>query len=433
MAAAATGCAPRGGDTEPIRFWAMGREGEVVGELVRDFERENPGLTVEVQQIPWTAAHEKLLTAHVGGSTPDLAQLGNTWIPEFVALEALAPLEERISASGAIRPAAYFDGIWATNQVEGATYGVPWYVDTRLLFYRSDLLARAGYDSIPGTWSQWRAALEAVKRERGEGRFAIFLPTNEWTQIVVLGLQAGSPLLGDDATHGVFRGPEFRSAFEFYVDQFRAGLAPAIGSNEIANLYQEFERGYFAMFVTGPWNLGELRRRLPEAMQSAWRTAPLPGPTGPESGVSLAGGSSFVLFRNSKRQEDAWRLVEYLSRPEVQVRFYELSGNLPARRAAWSDTTIARDPLLEAFAVQLERVVPTPRIPEWERIATRVLEAGEQAVRGGRTVDQVLADLDRDVDRMLEKRRWLLERAAATRAAASPPGSASGRRAETGS
>src|SRR5688572_5999209 len=49
-----------------IRFWAMGAEGEQVAKLVPQFERENPGIRVRVQQIPWTAAHEKLLTAHVG-------------------------------------------------------------------------------------------------------------------------------------------------------------------------------------------------------------------------------------------------------------------------------------------------------------------------------------------------------------------------------
>lgn len=412
-AASLTACAKAPREPEPIRFWAMGREGEVVGELLPGFLRENPGLRVEVQQIPWTAAHEKLLTAHVGGSTPDLAQLGNTWIPEFVALRALAPLGERIGASAAVDPAGYFGGIWATNEVDGEIYGVPWYVDTRLLFYRTDLLRRAGRDSMPGSWTEWRATLEAVKRERGPERFAIFLPTNEWTQIAILGLQAGSPLLADDDTRGAFQEAEFRRAFEFYEGLFRDGLAPAIGSNEIANQYQEFERGYFAMFVTGPWNLGELRRRLSPAMQASWSTAPMPGPEGPASGVSLAGGSSLVLFRASKRHADAWKLIEYLSRPEMQTRFYALSGNLPARRAAWADSSLTRDPALAAFAAQLERVVPTPRVPEWERVAIRLQEAGEQAVRGGRPADAVLGDLDRDVNGVLEKRRWLLSRTAA--------------------
>ena len=85
--ALAAGCGPRAdGPRTTLRFWAMGREGEVVQELVRDFERENPTLRVQVQQIPWSAAHEKLLTAYVGNATPDVCQLGNTWIAEFAAL-----------------------------------------------------------------------------------------------------------------------------------------------------------------------------------------------------------------------------------------------------------------------------------------------------------------------------------------------------------
>ena len=72
-----------------LDFWAMGREGEVVRELTAEFERLHPGITVRVQQIPWSAAHEKLLTAYAGDVMPDVFQLGNTWVPEFVALDAV--------------------------------------------------------------------------------------------------------------------------------------------------------------------------------------------------------------------------------------------------------------------------------------------------------------------------------------------------------
>src|SRR5438094_101203 len=78
------GCTSRGDNANLVRFWAMGREGEVVTELLPEFERTHPGIHVEVQQLPWSAAHEKLLTAFAGDSTPDLCQLGNTWISEFV-------------------------------------------------------------------------------------------------------------------------------------------------------------------------------------------------------------------------------------------------------------------------------------------------------------------------------------------------------------
>ena len=408
---AAAGCRTRAGDGRvTLRFWAMGREGEVVQELVRDFERENPGVLIQVQQIPWGAAHEKLLTAHVGGSTPDVAQLGNTWIAEFAALRAIEPLGPWLGASRAVPESAYFAGIWDTNVVGGACYGVPWYVDTRVLFYRTDILARAGYRAMPGSWDGWRDAMEAVKRVVGQDRYAIFLPTNEYTPWIIFGLQAGSPLLADDDTRGAFSEPAYRRAAAFYLDLFHRRLAPGVQGSSIANLYQEFERGTFSMYISGPWNVGEFRRRLSPAMQGAWGTAPLPGPEGPASGVSTAGGSSLVLFRASRHKAEAWKLVEFLSRPEQQLRFYRLTGDLPARREAWRDTALANDPCARAFETQLQRVVPTPKVPEWENISLRLQDKVEAMVLGHAPPDSALAALDRDVDRILEKRRWLVER-----------------------
>lgn len=410
LVAAACGRAADRDGSVTIRFWGMGREGEVVAELVRDFERENPAIRVRVQQIPWTAAHEKLLTAYVGGAEPDVAQLGNTWIPEFAAINALEPLDGWLAASGAIGPEDYFGGIWQTNLVAGKVWGVPWYVDTRVVFYRRDILAAAGFDSIPGSWTGWREAMGRIKEEVGPGRYAIFLPTNEWAQPAIFGLQAGSPLLADDGRYGAFGDPAFLSGFDFYVNLFRDGLAPPAGDRDIANAYQEFARGYFAMWITGPWNLGEFRRRLPPEMQDRWATAPLPGPAGGESGVSLAGGASLVMFRGSRHQDAAWKLIEFLSRPEQQLRFYELTGSLPARTAAWEASGLRDDEHARAFWLQLQRVVPLPAVPEIESILARLIDHSEAVIRGGTPAEQALAALDRDVDRILEKRRWVLAR-----------------------
>jgi multiple sugar transport system substrate-binding protein len=405
-------CGQGGADSRTtVRFWAFGREGEVVRELVPEFERRHPTIRVEVQQIPWTAAHEKLLTAFVGDATPDAAQLGNTWIPEFVFLGALEPLDARIGES--VRR-DFFPGIWDTNVLDGETWGVPWYVDTRVLFYRTDLVAAAGVPWPPRSWGEWRTAMEGIKRHGGPGRFAILLPVDEWTQPVIFGLQTGAGLLADGGRRGAFRDPRFRRAMAFYLDLYASDLAPALDLQSVANLYQQLAEGYFAMVITGPWNLSEFRKRLPPDMQDPWATAPLPPPEEgmPYPGVSLAGGSSLVLFRQAREPEAAWTWVQYLSEPAQQARFYELSGDLPARRSAWKLAGLADDPRAAPFLVQLGNVAPTPKVPEWEQIATRVAEAAEQVMRGSRDLDSALAALDTDVDRMLEKRRWLLDRAA---------------------
>jgi multiple sugar transport system substrate-binding protein len=411
LALALAACAPSE-EPETLRFWAFGREGEVVAQVVREFERLHPGVRVRVQQIPWTAAHEKLLTAFVGRATPDLAAMGNTWIPEMVTLGALLPLDGLQRGDPEMDAADQFPGIWATNIVGDSLYGIPWYVDTRVLFYRTDVLARAGYAQMPDTWGGWVAAMRAIRRAGGPGHYAIYLPLNEWPPQVILGLQQGSPLITAEG-YGAFARPAFARAFDFLVGLYRDSLAPPASSNDIANLYQEFARGTFAMYITGPWNIGEFRRRLPARLQHAWSTAPLPGPTGPASGVSLAGGSSLVIYRASKHQALAWELVRYLSRPDVQARFYQLTGDLPARRDAWTDPVLANDREVQAFRTQLGRAVPTPMIPEWEEVTTKIMDETEAAVRGGRPPAVALGSLDRDVDRLLERRRYLLARRAA--------------------
>jgi multiple sugar transport system substrate-binding protein len=411
LLAISTACERADGAREvTIRFWAMGAEGEQVAKLVPQFERENPGIRVRVQQIPWTAAHEKLLTAHVGKSTPDVAQLGNTWIPEFEALGALRPLGPLIERSSVIRGQSFFPGIWATNVVDDTVYGIPWYVDTRVLFYRKDLLAQAGWREMPTTWADWRRAMEDIKRTVGKDRWAIFLPTNEWAQPAVLGMQAGSPILKDGGRWGAFSDPEFLRAFEFYLSLYRDGLAPVYGNTDVANLFQEFERGLFVFYITGPWNIGEFGRRLPAELQDDWATAPLPGPTGAESGLSTAGGSSLVLFRESEHPNEAWKLIEFMSRPEIQVRFYQLTGDLPPRLEAWEDTVLSRNDKAHAFREQLDRVQPVPLVPEIELIMAKLIEYAEQSIRGGVPPAEAMRRLDAEVDNILEKRRWILER-----------------------
>jgi multiple sugar transport system substrate-binding protein len=411
---ALSSCAPRE-DASTVDFWAFGREGEVVASMVPDFEKANPGLHVRVQQIPWTAAHEKLLTSFVGEATPDIAQLGNTWIPEFAALGALEPLEPLVSRSTQLAQRDYSPGIWATNVVDGVLYGVPWYVDTRAMFYRTDLLKRAGFDHPPQSWDEWRQALTRVKSLGEPTEYGILLPLDEWAQPVILGLQEGAPLLKDGGRYGDFEDPRFRTAFEFYVSLFRTGLAPAVANTQISNLYQEFARGRFAFYISGPWNIGEFKRRIPANEQNDWNTAPLPGPTGAASGVSMAGGSSFVIFKGSQRKAAAWRFIEFLSQPAQQAKFYELTGDLPARNEAWRFPILANDPKAHAFEEQLTRVVPLPQVPEWEQIAQRVAQYAEQAGRGNMSTDAALAALDRDVNDMLAKRRAVLARQAEQR------------------
>jgi len=403
--AAATGlagCGRREDGITRLTFWAMGNEATNVPQVLPEFERLNPDIRVDVQALPWTAAHQKLLTAYAGDSLPDLSQVGNTWVSEMAAIGAISALPA--FASDLLTD--QFPAVLETNRIDGQVVGVPWYVDTRLIFYRADLLAQAGYDAVPPTWAGWKQAMHAVKRLVGPDKYAVLLPVNEFEQLLTFGLQGDEPLLRDRDTRGNFSSPSFVAALAFYKSLFDEGLAPVASAAQISNVWTEFERGWFSFYFSGPWTIGDFRNRL--SPDTRWMTSGVPGPDGP--GASAPGGSSLVVYSSSPRQEAAWKLVRYLSDPGVQARFNTVTGNLPARESAWAAPAVANDPHIAAFKGQLARAEAVPKVPEWERIVTEMQIVAERMVRGEYTPETAAAEIDRRADRLLEKRRWMMER-----------------------
>jgi multiple sugar transport system substrate-binding protein len=338
---------------------------------------------------------------------PDLLQLGNTWVAELAALMAIEPLDAQVAASRTLDPKDYFTGIWQTNVIDGRLYGVPWYVDTRVMFYNRELLKRAGYATMPATWDGWMAAMRAVKKIVGPDKYVILLPHEEFAPLLVLALQQPEELLRDGGRYGNFRSASFRRALQLYSDMYREGLAPM---ERVSNIYHEFSTDYVSFYISGPWNIGEFRRRIAPERQHTWATALMPGPHGPAA--SLAGGSSLAVASSSPHKAAAWQLVEYLSQVDTAAKFNALTGNLPPRRANWNDPRLAGDAPARAFRTQLENVRPEPRVPEWESILAELRVMGERVAHGDIGVDAAVIELDAKTDRMLEKRRWMLDREA---------------------
>lgn len=395
-----------------LTFWVMGSEGEFVAQLLPEFERTHPTIKVKLEQLPWSAAHEKLLTAYAGDALPDMAQLGNSWIPEMGALNALEGLTPYTKNSTAFRLDDFFDGILDTNRLDKDLFGIPWYVDTRLLFYRRDLLAQAGYDHPPKNWDEWRSMFAAISKKWQGQRMGILLPVTEFEPLLALTLQQPEAILREGARYGNFSGKGFTASLDFYNEIFAKGYARNLSKNQIANVWDEFGKGSFVFYITGPWNIGEFKRRLPVHLHDAWMTAALPGPTGPSA--STAGGASMVIFKNAKHKKEAWALIEYLSRSDIQLRFHELTGNMPPRRSIWLDASLANDVYAQAFRDQLDRVKAAPQVPQWERIVNEMqLTAAKTAYAKEKNIDvdvrRYQSELDATVDAWLEKRRWMLD------------------------
>ena len=144
-----------------LTVWAMGNEGTKLRTLADAFMAENPGVKVSVTPVDWGQAVAKLQTAIAGNQTPDVSQMGTDMMGQFGATGALEPVPANFD------PSTFFESAWNTNIVDGVVSGVPWYVETRLLYYRTDIAEKAGITSPPATWDDLKAMAKAMKEKGG--------------------------------------------------------------------------------------------------------------------------------------------------------------------------------------------------------------------------------------------------------------------------
>jgi len=388
-------------DPARVTMWAMSTEGENAPLLLPAFERTT-GIGVDLQSLPWTAAHEKMLTAYAGNTLPDLMMVSNAWVPEFAAVGAIVPVPPALLGD-------QFPGIAEQVRVGQHHYGLPWVIGAHVQFYLTAPVRAAGHDRPPADWAGWVAMARRLKA-RDPDNWPILMMLNWPEHLLSFAVQLGQPLLREGGRFGNFRSDAFRTALGFYKSLFDQGLAPRLLSTEIEDPLTAFARGTFTLYPGQPYMVGDLDRRPGEIRRDQWATAPMPGPRGAPP-LGLVGGSSLAVTRNARDPARAWALARYLCTPATQMRFHAYTGDLPSRPSAWGPLT---DPVSQTFATQIAHPGAEPVVAEWERIKTEMQLVAEHMVRGSFTVDAAAAEMDRRTDRLLEKRRWMLDRGTST-------------------
>ena len=384
---------PHGHD---VSWWAMGTTGENAPLLLPDFVRTS-GFHVDLQAVPWTGAHEKLLTGFAGNSLPDVMMLNTAWLPEMALLGALAPPPPALLAD-------QLSGARAAVTLRGRAMAVPWTADSWVQFYRRDLLREAGYAAPPLDWAEWTKMAQTIVR-RHPDRFAT-LHLLDWPEpLFAYAAQTGEPLLRDHDGRGNFRSAGFRAALAFYKQGFDLKLTPKITGAEAGDTYTDLRRGWFAIMPSDAVFLGDVRRPEHGIAPGSWGAAATPGPHG--AGPAWVRGTCLAVSRVARNPDAAWRLVSFLASAPLQARLYGMTGDLPTRPSAWM--MMPGDAATRLFADLIGEGVPVPAVPEWERITGEVQLVAEAMVRGAFGVDAAAAEMDARVDRILAKRRSLLD------------------------
>jgi multiple sugar transport system substrate-binding protein len=354
-----------------ITVWAMGTEGEKLSVLADAFMKENPDAKVTVTPVPWDGAHNKLSTAIAGQKTPDVTMLGTTWVGEFAKTGALD-----VTPPDFVQQKDFFPGAWETGVVDGTSYSVPWYVETRLLYVNKSIAEKAGITSAPKTWDELTQAVKDMQA-KGGAKYGVYLQpgqTGAWQTVMPFVWQNGGDIY--DGQKFTLDSPQVVEALDYYKSFYDSGLSSRDRLRE-GEPEQKLLAGEVASFVSGPWHIGLLNELGGKGKYELW-----PMPSGSGDFTSFIGGSNLAVFKGTKNRDAAWKFVSYLMKPDVQVKWYQTVSDLPSVQAAWNDKTLAGDPQLKLFGDQLDKAKAPPSIPTWEQIAAGVDTELEKIAKG---------------------------------------------------
>ena len=344
-----------------ITVWALGAEGEKLGAIAKEFESANPGTKVNVTVIPFDAAHDKISTAIAGKQTPDISLVGTTWVSEFAGSKALDATPTDLIDKG-----KFFTGSWDTTSVAGTSYGVPWYVETRLIYYRKDLADKAGLKP-PSDWQGLKDFTKGLQA-KGGAKWGIYLQPGgkgSWQSFMPFAWQKGAELT--DGKKLSFASKPMQEALDYYGSFFKEKISPT----QLAQgaLESGFIKGAIGSFVSGPWHMGILREQGGAGFEGKWAVAQMPKES---AGTSFTGGGDLVVFKDSKNRDTAWKFVEFLTQEAQQQKLYEQVGSLPAVKSAWNSGKLSTDPFLKVFGAQLNDAKSAPAIATWEQVAAEL-------------------------------------------------------------
>lgn len=293
--------------------------------LLENFERENH-VKVKLTVLPWDTGWSELVKYTIFRTGPDVSEIGSTWMPSLVGMDTLEPVSDtQITRMGGEK--AFLHPIWQSAFIDEKLYGIPWFVDTRIIYYRRDLFEQVGLDPAQVFQSNenLNAAVEALRSTDAEAPWMV--PTVKSTQNIHIAAPwvwgAGGDFLGADDSSVLIGEPQALAGF---CDYFRLGRhLKNPDPISVSNVQAGFYSNKAAMIVSGSWmGMKGIPLRALDIVKENYGVAAPPG-------VPFVGGSHLVVWKNAKKPELARKLVEYLAYADVQRGFYKTAFMLPTR------------------------------------------------------------------------------------------------------
>ena len=408
-AAIVSGCrseAPAGKRVIRYAGTAVGAEGVVLARQIARFEALHPELAVDVVSTPDAADQRHQLYVQwlgAASATPDVLQLDIVWTPELAAAGWLLPLDDR-----GVDEAAFVRAAIAAERWAGRLHAVPLFVDTGMLYWRTDLV-----DHAPTTFDELDALARSAIAAHGV-RHGLVWQGARYEGLVCVFLEylggMGGAILGPDGAVVLDSEPA-RRALATMRAELRTGIVPfaALGWQEEQARFA-FQNGDSVFMRNWPYAYPLLQD--PGESRVAGKVAVAPMPAGP-GGVPTAtlGGAALAINARSTDPDAAWLLVEYLTSPEQMVERARLAGLYPPEPALYRSGAL--DGALpirpeDALAV-IEHATARPSTPVYAELSAGLQVNLHRALGGQVTVERAVAAAAGDVSRVLDEARRPVE------------------------
>lgn len=371
-------------------------------ELVEQWEVRNPDVDVRWTDIPWGAVEQKLLAAVFARTAPDVVNLNPKFAAKLASRGGLLNLDQHVSPGERER---YLEGAWQASTGPTGTFGIPWYLTSRITLVNGELLEAAGYRQPPARWQDLPAFAEAVKDATGRHALFVSVVPEDSAEILESFVQMGVQLL-DGQKQAAFNTPAGRRAFSFWTDLYRRGLLPrevvSQGHRRAVELYQS---GDLALLSTSGAALNSIRTNAPAV---AARTRVAPPLTGPDGSANVA-VMNLVVPEQSDQPEEAVDFALFLTNSANQYNFAKASGTLPSAaeamvalkrdvRQAQKDLDPGDEAAAQALSAQevslraLERArVLVPADPEIKQLQAVIYNHLQRAMLGQLSAEEAVA------------------------------------------
>jgi len=370
------------GPQEPavtIDFWYMPNgpsPDQVVRREVDRFHGLHPNITVRATKLDWPGALTRLTTAAASGSGPDVSQLGTTWVGSISSLGGLRPFSgPELAWLGG--PDAYLPASWTSTRLVGQTdvTAVPWFVDIRALFYRTDVLRDLGIDPARA-FTDWRSFAATLDRIETGGRMAALGQPGKADWNVVHNIApfiwgAGGDFLSADGTRATVATPAALDGVDYYQKLVAKYDSRPVLRGTYTEARQAFVDGRVAVLTDAPESVTTFRTAA--KLGGRWATAPMPA--GPHGRFTFLGGSDLSVWKASRHPEAALEWIRFLTGEESQVRYVSGIGLWPARLSATTKPPFGSDPAYRAFTAQVPNGRQYPAVPAWNGIEVALHKA----------------------------------------------------------